>query len=1059
MARRPGGLRSKLLRTHMIVMACGVVLLIVALFATLWLRSATLRLLEFRAPTVHAVDLVLQGVNRSLADLRGWTLLGQERFKESRAAAWSTGIQPSIATLRELQSSWPDRDDRRRLEALITSLADLREAQWWIEDVARTPGNQPTRVLYLFDVEPVARAVYASATSMIDLEKTITDGPGRKRFLADMAGFRGAFTRSWGALADYVESMADSDAREFHEFLGQAKTFLDGVAGKSALLTPQLREVLDGTEEEYHAYGELARRLIETGSSARSGQSNVALHLMASDAVPLAEKSTALLSSIALNQDRQMQSDAERVTIIGQVSIVLLVVFIITMALVARLVAVRGADHITGPVESLSLATQQLADGALGKDIPVEGDDEVGQLTRSFNTMRGSLEQKEAALRNEVAHTQAILSTAADGVIVIDRKARVKTFNPAAEELFGLRSDDVLGKNVKLLIPEPFRSEHDHYVADYLRTGTRKIIGTGREVVGQRADGSTFPMWLSVGEMVVDNDKMFVGVVHDMTEEKRAERELEKAKEEAEEGNRAKSEFLANISHELRTPMNGIIGMTELLLSTEHSSEQREYLRIVQRSADALLFLLNEILDFSKVEAGRIELQSGRFELRDTFDEALHAVDFRVFEKGLEIISRVSADVPDDLIGDDVRLRQVLVNLLSNALKFTEEGKIELSVDMLEQSGDQVRLQFAVGDTGIGIPADKLELIFESFRQVDSSTTRRYGGTGLGLTICSELVRLMEGEMWVESTVGSGSTFFFTVLFGVPKPDEKVVNRTEAGEDFGGLKKDFNRVLRVLVAEDNEVNRVLLARMLEKKGHMVETAENGKGALALLDRGIFDLALMDVQMPELDGFETTAAIRKDPRDQVRRLPIIAITAHAMKGFRERCLDAGMDDYVSKPLKRRDVLDAITRVIPSLIQSKPGPVEAATVRSASDPRPLDDLDRKLVLRQVEGDTELLGEVVQIYSDQSAVLLKKIREALASGDSESVAELAHTLKGSSGSLGGLRAAEVAWKLEQMGRDGPAEGLEEMAARLEQEVQKVQTALEKFEQEIRGEDGEEV
>jgi CheY-like chemotaxis protein len=274
------------------------------------------------------------------------------------------------------------------------------------------------------------------------------------------------------------------------------------------------------------------------------------------------------------------------------------------------------------------------------------------------------------------------------------------------------------------------------------------------------------------------------------------------------------------------------------------------------------------------------------------------------FEKGLELVSQVSAEVPDDLLGDAARLCQVLVNLLVNALKFTEEGEIVLGVNLRKRAKDRLWLEFSVRDTGIGIPKDKLRMIFESFTQVDSSTTRQFGGTGLGLTICAELVSLMGGEMWVESEVGSGSTFFFTARLELPNEEDGHQSPADDRQAVESSEPEPSRALRILIAKDNEVNRVLLLRLLEKRGHTVRAADNGKDALALVDTNTFDVALMDVQMPEMDGFETTAAIRQPPREEVRCLPIIAITAHAMKGFLESCIDAGMDDYVSKPIKRR-----------------------------------------------------------------------------------------------------------------------------------------------------------
>ena len=518
----------------------------------------------------------------------------------------------------------------------------------------------------------------------------------------------------------------------------------------------------------------------------------------------------------------------------------------------------------------------------------------------------------------------SLIANSPIGIIVLDQRGNVELTNTAFQKLF---LHDPSGGH----IDSAFTEAREATAASAQVLAGRPFRGT---VQRQRRDGKILDLDLQAVPLMVNGvQRGALGIYTDITEQIKASEaqreyaqslrrmvtELSIAKEAAETANRTKSEFLANMSHEIRTPMNGIIGMTELALGTKTTPEQREYLGMVKSSADSLLSVINDILDFSKIEAGKLDIESVDFSLRNTLGEVTSTLRVRAQQKGLKFACHIPLELPDALIGDPSRLRQIVINLLGNALKFTAKGEVTVRVAMEAETADQAVFHFSVTDTGIGIPQEKQKLIFEAFTQSDSSTTREYGGTGLGLSISSRLVALMGGNIWVESQPGEGSTFHFKLRFGLQKFPASALLPADRPGPAQAPTRDQRR-FKILLAEDNPVNQKVAVRFLQKKGHTVVVAESGKKALDAWRKQTFDIILMDIQMPEMDGFEATARIREHEKSTSKHIPIIALTAHAMVGDRERCLAAGLDDYVSKPIDADDLFAAIQRLLPAAAQA-------------------------------------------------------------------------------------------------------------------------------------------
>jgi PAS domain S-box-containing protein len=862
-----------------------------------------------------------------------------------------------------------------------------------------------------------------------------------------------------------------------------------------------------------------------------------------------------------------------------------------------------------------------------GTQLPVLVEDRIltaadGAIEGILSTIQDitALKQTQEALRESEERYRKFVEISTEAIIV-RFEGTIEYVNPAAVQLLRARSaQELVGKPYLDIVHPEDRSGSAERVRRSLQEGW---VAPPREHRLLSLDGQVLEVE-STGVAFTDGGRRLVmGVFRDITGRKLAEKRLQQANRELEEANRrlqaamenaqrlaaqaeaasvAKSEFLANMSHEIRTPINAILGMTELVLDTELSPGQRDNLEIVRAATDSLLGLINDILDLSKIEAGRMSLEAIEFQLRDTIGDTLRTLAGRAGEKGLELAYCVAAEVPDAVVGDPGRLRQVLVNLVGNAVKFTEQGEVVVGVELESPPGEEASLRFSVSDTGVGIPPEKQQTIFDPFVQADGSTTRRYGGTGLGLSITREIVAMMGGRVWLESLPGTGSTFYFTATFGLGAGGATQMDRLEPAELTGlpvlvvddnatnrrilvqmlenwhmspvpaggasqawdllcrardadapfplilldwmmpeqdglwlarrisqdpslastriifltsaGRRGDASQCrqlgvaayltkpikqselldaitlvlagaapdrttplvtrhflretqpaaplgkLRILAAEDNAVNQKVVLRMLERDGHRVTLANNGREALEALEAEPFDLVLMDVQMPEMDGLEAAAAIRAAEREGGGHIPIIALTAHSMAGDRERCLAAGMDDYVPKPVTRASLLEAMGRVLRTT--SEPG--EEGGKRKApgqdrgGDASPVSPaleakivLSRDALLGRLGSDEGLLKEIVSMFIQEYPIHLDRIREAMGRKDAVCVQKAGHAFKGMAANFGAEAVVDAARRVEFLGRDGNLGDLPGAVARLEREVERLVPALGRMVQEM--------
>lgn len=617
------------------------------------------------------------------------------------------------------------------------------------------------------------------------------------------------------------------------------------------------------------------------------------------------------------------RNEAEVLELVDRQRTLLLSVALLTLTVVT-LLALYASRSLTRPIRALTQAVRRMGGGNLQESVSIQSDDEIGELASAFNGMTAELRNVYRTIEDEVyrrtlqlENSNHALEQTRDelrkffqvveygpvAVVITNGEGVVEYVNPRFREITGYGFDDVVGNRppVELLPPD-----------ETIRQNIWNDIRQGREWRGEyptkRRNGCEFWLATSISPVRLGDGRIshFVAIMEDITSRKVTEDQLLTAKDVAVAANRAKSEFLAVMSHEIRTPMNGILGMTQLMLDTPLSALQRDYLDTIHSSSEALLSLLNDILDFSKLEAGRVDLELMNFSVAETIGSVIDLLSTKAAEKKLRLVTLLPSDLPPLQYGDPSRLRQILLNLIGNAIKFTDKGQITVAVDAAPPVSEGRRKHsFSVTDTGIGISPDVRQRLFQSFTQGDTSISRRYGGSGLGLAICRRLVEVQGGEIGVESEPGQGSRFFFHLSYG---PAEKTGTREIPPAKISGALPR----LAILLAEDNGVNRKVAAALLQKWGHLVTAVADGREAVEAVEAAQFDVVLMDVQMPGMDGLEATRRIRA-LSGPAGHLPIIALTANAMPVDQQRCLDAGMDDYVSKPIEHTRLFAALERV--------------------------------------------------------------------------------------------------------------------------------------------------
>lgn len=653
--------------------------------------------------------------------------------------------------------------------------------------------------------------------------------------------------------------------------------------------------------------------------------------------------------------------------------------------------------------------------------------------------------RNKAVLRENEAKFRSYIDNSPDGIFVTDENGRCLEVNPAAAAITGYSQEELLNLSIcDLVSTESFASAH------HLSTLQERGIASN-EFEFTHKNGKK--RWCSVDTVQLSATR-YLAFTKDITTRRRTEDQLLHAMAIAEAANLAKSRFLANMSHEIRTPMNGMIGLIELLLGTELTLEQREYAELIKLSGRNLVQLLSDILDLSKIEAHKIELEAYDFNLQAEITGTINLLALHAKTKKLRLHAQIDPDVPLLLRGDSGRLRQILNNIIGNAIKFTAEGSVLLHIHKDAEDARETTLRFLVTDTGIGVAADKLEQIFEPFTQADSSSTRQYGGTGLGLTIARQLTELMGGTIGVERVEGGGTMFWFTAVLAkqrektapgqIGQAEKDVVSRVESEkithQDIKENTPTAQKKRRILLAEDDQINQHMTKLFLTKSGYHVDVASNGHQALKLLEENDYALVLMDCMMPELSGYEATAIIR-NPASSVRnhKIPVIALTANALREDRDNCLAAGMDDYLAKPIEVTKVLEILKKWVP--VDSE----AAEDTRAGADRNVI--FDKKELVARSMGDLELSRYIATIFMENAPEYLKAIRGALAAKDVGALRQSSHKLKGAAATMALLELAEAARRFEEMAETGGMDTVPQFLPALEKNFEEACQALQSF------------
>ncbi|MCP3873860.1 MAG: response regulator [Desulfobacteraceae bacterium] len=855
------------------------------------------------------------------------------------------------------------------------------------------------------------------------------------------------------------------------------------------------------------------------------------------------------------------------------------------------------------PIHELMKGTKKIGSGDLDYRISIASNDEIGLLAETFNqmvkTIKLGVKEKEKAQQDVLDSQQVaiqnlnkfrqIFENAVEGMFQMSRDGHFLRANSAMATINGYDSPEEMMSSITDVRKQHYYDPNDRREFSRILQETGRVEGFEARLL--RKDGSVF--WASISARVVKDAETgmvyYEGSLVDMTEKKEKENEERKRKV-AEAANNAKTEFLSNMSHEIRTPLNGIIGMTELALDDNNlDDKQKNIFYTINTETSSLQDVINEVLDFSKIEAGKLELEQIPFDLKHSIEDVVNIFAYRAEQKGLMFISFLAPDVPVKLIGDPGRFRQIIVNLAGNALKFTQEGEIYIKGELFEDLGDKIKIRISIKDTGIGIPKDKQAAIFDSFTQVDGSTTRKYGGTGLGTTISKQLTEAMGGEIGIESEEGRGSTFWFTAVFCKQKEQKPILKEKEldlrnlkvlvvdhnktnrfvlteylrawdcftveamdgkealsilkgsnsSKEPFSlilidfqiskincfdlarkiktvetlqkipiivlsstgmkgdgkscreigvngyltkpirqddlhrvilsvlGLSKetqphtspklvtrhtiaeDYSKEGHILLTEDYPTNQQVAMRHLQKAGYQVDLAENGQLAVEAYKNKSYDLILMDIQMPLMDGYEATAKILELETQSLNHVPIIAMTAHAIQGYREKCLEAGMDDYITKPLRRKGLLAMVDKWIGTIKNREKGTGTLQSERlinsqsSIVSTQSKEDtpIDFEKAIDEFEGDKQFLLEVVEGFLDNVRIQIPTIRQAISDGDAEVVRRESHSIKGGAANLVAKELSKVAFELENIGISGELEESIEVLEKLKKEFNRLE------------------